>query len=66
DKNALNWAMSANFTEVVDSNIISATASDLSSFDTNCWTITKSGDNKRIAWAGMTDSIYTTVTITVS
>ena len=66
DKNALNWAMSANFTEVVDSNIISATVSDLSSFDTNCWTITKSGDNKRIAWAGTADTIYTTVTITVS
>ncbi|MBR2646853.1 MAG: DUF4838 domain-containing protein, partial [Clostridia bacterium] len=54
-------AMSANFTEVVDSNIISATASDLSSFDTNCWTITKSGDNKRIAWTGTADTAVSSV-----
>ena len=55
DKNAATWGISQNFTELVDSNILT---SDLSSFDTTCWSVT---NQNRISWVGTADSTYTVV-----
>ncbi len=55
DKGADTWAISQNFTEVVDSNIL---ASDLSSFDTDCWTVTS---QNRISWKGTADTVFSAV-----